>query len=116
MKTGALYLGERCLLPRVWRTTTTLDRMRGLLGRPPLREGEGLLIGPCGSVHTIGMRYGLDLVFLDHGWRICKLVHGLPPVRFAMSLRADQTLEMAAGVLAPMALKKGDILSWREVL
>ncbi len=114
MKTGAIYLGERCLLPKVWKAVTTMDRMRGLLARPPLDEREGLLIEPCGSVHTIGMSYSLDLMFLDQGWRIRKLVYGLKPLRFAAALGAMRTLETAAGALAPLGLKKGDVLSWRE--
>lgn len=93
-----------------------MDRMRGLLGRPPLGEGEGLLIEPCGSVHTFGMRYGLDLMFLDQKWKIRKLVYGLSPLRLAASFGAVRTLEMAAGVLAPLALSKGELLTWREAV
>ena len=114
MKSGALYLGERCLLPRVWKTTTAMDRMRGLLARPPLKEDEGLLIEPCGSVHTVGMRYSLDLMFLGRDWKIKKIVHGLAPLRLSVGFGAFRTLETAAGVLAGMALRKGDVLVWRE--
>ena len=47
------------------RTETMLERMRGLLGRPPLRPGQALLIDDCNMVHTIGMRYAIDVVFVD---------------------------------------------------
>src|SRR5215210_694276 len=40
-------------------------RMRGLLGRPPLRPGQGLLIVPCRGVHSFGMAYSIDVVHLD---------------------------------------------------
>ncbi|HEX8362899.1 MAG TPA: DUF192 domain-containing protein, partial [Longimicrobium sp.] len=40
-------------------------RLRGLLGRPPLATGEGLLLDPCRAVHMLGMQYPLDVAFVD---------------------------------------------------
>ena len=112
---GAVYEeGGRCVFPRVWRAVAAWDRMRGLLGRPPLAEGEGLLIETCGMVHTFGMRYRLDLAFLDPQGRVCKLVAGLGPARCAGSLAAQATLELAPGALEKAGLKIGDRLAWRE--
>ena len=116
MKLGSLY-GEsagRCLVPKVWRAVSAWDKMRGLLGRPPLAEGEGLLIESCAMVHTFGMRYRLDLAFLDPQGRVCKLVAGLPPARCAGSLGAEATLELAPGSLEQLQLKVGDRLAWKE--
>ena len=42
-----------------------LRRMRGLLGRRSLPEGEGILLRPAGSIHTFFMRFAIDAVFLD---------------------------------------------------
>jgi uncharacterized membrane protein (UPF0127 family) len=116
VKLGAVYGGEngRCLVPRVWRAARAWDRMRGLLGRPPLAEGEGLLIESCGMVHTFGMGYRLDLAFLDAQGRVLKLVTGLAPARCAGSLAANSTLELAPGTLARTRLQVGDRLAWRE--
>lgn len=114
---GAVYGAEdgRCLFPRVWRAAGAWERMRGLLGRPPLAEGEGLLIEACAMVHTFGMRYRLDLAFLDPQGRVCKLVAGLRPARCAASLSAQMTLELAPGALAQTRLKVGDRLTWKEI-
>lgn len=114
MKVGALYLGERCLLPRVWRADSAWERARGLLGRPPLAADEGFWIDPCASVHTIGMRYPLDLAFVDGDGRVRKLVYGLPPLRLANGFGARSTLETSTGVLARCGLRPGDVLDWRE--
>lgn len=65
-------------------------------------------------VHTVGMRYALDLAFLDRTGRVRKLVSGVRPIRIAGSFAADATLELPAGALASMALKEGDQLVWRE--
>ncbi len=114
MKSGAIYLGERCLLPRVWQATSAWERLRGLLGRPMLAAGEGFLIPRCGMVHTVGMAYPLDLAFLDSRGRIRKLASNVVPARMAGSLAASLTLEMAPGTLAQAGIKVGDELSFRE--
>lgn len=116
MKLGAVYEegAGRCLVPRVWRAAGAWDKMRGLLGRPPLARGEGLLIDSCAMVHTFGMRYRLDLAFLDPQGRVLKLVAGLAPARCAGSLGAEATLELAPGALDQLRLKVGDRLAWKE--
>lgn len=103
-----------CVVARVWRAAGAWERMRGLLGRPPLAAGEGMLIERCGLVHTVGMAYPLDLAFLDRDGRVKKTVSSLAPTRLAGSLGAAMTLELAAGGLAGAGLKAGDRLVWRE--
>ncbi len=116
MKRGAIYRagsGE-CLVPAATRTTNAWERMRGLLGRPPLATGEGLLIDRCPSVHTVGMRYAIDLAFLDRGWRVLGMVHALGPLRFAGRTGARATLELPPGALDKAGIATGDVLEWRE--
>lgn len=116
MKRGALYRtgSGDCLVPEARCTTNSWERLRGLLGRPPLGAGQGLLIDPCPSVHTIGMRYALDLAFLDPQWRVLSLVRELPPLRFAGCAKARATLELPPGALAAAGIAAGDVLEWRE--
>lgn len=115
MKLGAIYRQDHCLIPRVWRAVSGWERTRGLLGRPALNTGEGLLIDSCRLVHTVGMRYSLDLVFLDRLGRVSKLAGNVAPLRMAGSFSASTTLELAPGMLAQCDLKVGDQLAWREV-
>lgn len=68
-----------------------------LFGLSRLDRGEvgvGLLIPRCSSVHTFGMRFALDLVFLDRSGRPCSLRLGVPPRRFAWDRRASAVLEL----------------------
>lgn len=116
MKLGALYLDECCLLPRVWRAENAWERARGLLGRAPLKSGEGLWIEPCASVHTIGMRYNLDLAFISGEGIAIKQVHNLKPLRMASQFGARATLETLAGVLSASALQTGRRVEWREIV
>jgi uncharacterized membrane protein (UPF0127 family) len=113
MKRGALFRGSECLVGEAWKTTNAWDRMRGLLGRPELQGRQGLLIEPCAAVHTIGMRYSLDLVFLDRQLRVKKTVRKLRPWRWAACPGAHFTLELAPGALDAAALNVGDALEWR---
>ncbi|HLO94144.1 MAG TPA: DUF192 domain-containing protein, partial [Burkholderiaceae bacterium] len=49
------------------------QRLGGLLVRPRLGAGEGLLLKPCNSVHTCFMRYAIDVIYLDREGRVLKL-------------------------------------------
>ncbi len=116
MLEGAISIAgsDEYLIPCVQRSTNVLERMRGLLGRPPLAEGEGLLIVPCPSVHTLFMAYPIDLVFLDRDWRVLRLIDSLPPWRMAGASGAYMTLELAAGSLRWLPMTKGCRLSWSQ--
>lgn len=116
MLTGRLLLAQqrRCIIPRVLRTTNALERMRGLLGRAPLRDEEALLIKPCSSVHTLLMRYPLDLVYVSRNWTICKLVSSLRPWRVSACPGAAMVIEMNAGRINALGLRVGQQLHWEN--
>ncbi len=88
-------------------------RLRGLLGRAPLSENQGILITPCAQVHTFGMQYPLDVIFIDKTGRIMKCVSNLKPNRIAVSIKAYQTLEVRAGHIQTQKIKVGDQLNWQ---
>ena len=96
------------------RTTNALERMRGLLGRKPLSRGQGLLISPCSSIHTFGMNYPLDLIFLDKRWKINKLFYNLKPFRIVCSPGSFAVIEALGGTLESFNLEKGTILVWEN--
>ncbi len=58
-----------------------LERMRGLIGRPAPRAGEGLLIPRCNCIHTCFMRYPIDATFLDRSGAVVRTVRGIRPWR-----------------------------------
>ena len=89
---------------------TFFPRLRGLLGRKQLAEDEGLLIRPAGSVHTLFMRFPIDVVFLDREDSVVKVVPALRPWRMAAARRAKRTLELAAGVAAQRRVAVGERL------
>jgi uncharacterized membrane protein (UPF0127 family) len=58
---------------------THWTRLRGLLGTSGLAPGEGLWIRPCRQVHMFGMRYPIDVVFLDERLGVVHTIPGLAP-------------------------------------
>ena len=89
-------------------------RLRGLLGRKGLGNSDGLLLSPCAGVHTLGMRFALDLVFIDKTGSVLQCVADLRPNRMAAKRGARHTLELAAGTLAQCGLTSGDRLKWER--
>jgi uncharacterized protein len=89
----------RCLPRRtvLGREVAVARGLRGrLLGLALLdreRVGRGLLIPHCSSVHTFGMRFALDLVFLDADGTAIALRHRVGPCRFVRWRGADAVLE-----------------------
>ena len=72
-------------------------RLVGLSVRRNPPEGWGLLIPRCRSVHTVGMRFSIDVVFLDHwGWPI-EIRRSVPPWRVVSCRKAAAVVELKAG-------------------
>lgn len=87
-------------------------RRKGLLGRDGLSAGEGLWIVPCESVHTVGMRFPIDLVYLDRNKKVKKVRSGVPPWRLSACLSASSVLELASGTVHRTQTKPGDMLEF----
>lgn len=101
-------VGSRVRLADRW-----WSRLRGLLGSRPLAEGEGLLLVPCRAVHMFGMRYPVDVAFVDHTGGVVATYHHLAPgARSKWHHRAVAALEVPAGTLATTGTRAGDALEW----
>lgn len=63
------------------------------------------MLRPGGSIHTFGMRFGIDVLFLDRQMKILKIVRRLQPWRFALAPRETcLVLEIASGRAATLGL------------
>ncbi len=107
-RTRGTLLGTRIgLADRIWL------RARGYLGRAEPRIGEGLLLVPCRSIHMMGMRFALDVLFLDRMGRVIAAYPKLEPgARTAMERVALYALELPAGTVELTGTRVGDQLSW----
>jgi uncharacterized membrane protein (UPF0127 family) len=91
------------------------SRSRGLLGRHGLAPGEGLWIVPCEAVHTFGMKFAIDLVYLDRQYRIRKIRRNVHPWRLSACLVAHSVIELAAGAVGENDAQPGDIVEFSSV-
>jgi hypothetical protein len=83
-------------------------RSRGLLGRD--RVDGALLLRPCRSVHTVGMRFPIDVAFCDDELRVLRVVT-MPRHRLSRLVwRSRAVIEAEAGAFARWGLRPGDQL------
>jgi uncharacterized membrane protein (UPF0127 family) len=102
---GGAIVCERCTVAhRMW------PRMRGLLGKPGLDSGEGLLIRPAPSIHTFFMRFPIDVVFLSRQGEVLKVAERVPPWRARSCRHSYAVLELAAGEAGRRGIAVGDRL------
>lgn len=81
----------------LYRATTFWSRLCGLYALPALSFHEGLYIGPCRAIHTVAMRYPIDVVFLDKNLSELKRMDSLRPYRVATCWHAQAVVELHAG-------------------
>lgn len=86
-------------------------RLLGLLARPRLAADEALYLAPCASVHTVFMRYAIDVAFVDRSGRVIEIVRDLKPFRAAWCWRAHAAVEFAAGGAQRHGLRTGRTLT-----
>ena len=103
---------QKLILSNVCKTSSIAERMRGLLWHTPLNDGEGLLIQPCSSIHTFGMHYEIDVIFLSKELTIKKIFSHVKPYRFVMSFGAAMVLEIVADSAAKLGLVENMKLQW----
>ena len=84
---------------RVSRAVTPWQRALGYLGRRTVNAREGLWFDRCSSIHTVGMRASIDVVFVDRDATVLRVVPRAPRNRFFTGgPRAAAVLELAGGV------------------
>ena len=101
---------QRYLATNLAVAQTHWSRLRGLLGteESDFRNGGGLWIRPCHGVHTLAMRFPIDVVYLDRDG-IVVLEPGLHPWRFApIRLQAASVLELPSHTIVQTETALGD--------
>ena len=96
---------ERCVM-----ATNPVSRFFGLMGRKELPAGEGLLLRPCASVHTMFMRFPVDVVFCDGDLRVLGVAAEVPKWRMRSQRGAKVALELAAGEIARRGIRPDHVL------
>lgn len=103
------------LVPRLEVAQAIWQRAVGLIGRASLAGDEALWLHPCNSIHTFGVRFPIDVLFLDAEGRVLHIRHGLQPCRVCWPIwKAKTVVELPAGTLARLAIALGALLAIGE--
>jgi len=94
---------------------TSAKRRTGLLKHSKLAPGEGLWIVPCEAVHSFGMKFAIDIVYLDRKKRVRKLRKEMVPRRLSACLTAHSVLELPAGAIDSTGTRVGDQLEFQKL-
>lgn len=88
-------------------------RLTGLIFRKNILDSEGLLFENCCSIHTLWMRFALDVVFLDSNNRILRIISNLKPFRFTPVVKKSiKILELKAGISSELGIETGYYLKF----
>jgi len=95
-----------------WHLATRFHaRLRGLLGSAPPRPGHALLLRPCSAVHTFGMRFPIDVVFMNRAGMVLRVCVAVPPMRVRACWRAGMVAELAAGEAVRLMIAAGTYMT-----
>ena len=90
---------------------TSLARLKGLIGKLRLRIDEGLWVVPSSGVHTIGVLFPLDLIYLDEKHRVVHVIEHFPTFRIApLRTQATSVLELPTHTIFSSQTQVGDQL------
>jgi uncharacterized protein len=92
----------------VLKATTFMERAGGLLFRKKLTNKQALLIRPCNSIHTVGMRYPIDVVYLSVNGVILKIIKNMSPFKFSYCKNAKVVLELLSDSVDNLNLNVND--------
>ena len=94
---------------------TSAKRRTGLLKHSSLEPGSGLWIVPSESVHSFGMKFAIDLVYLDRKKKVRKIRKEMVPRRISACLTAHSVLELPVGAIDASRTEPGDQLEFDKL-
>jgi uncharacterized membrane protein (UPF0127 family) len=90
---------------------TIFSRLKGLIGRLKMRSDEGLWVVPSSGVHTWGVLFPLDLIYLDENLRVIYVTEHFPRFKVApLRIRAASVLELPTHTIYSSQTQSGDQL------
>ena len=89
-------------------------RRTGLLKHTRLEPGEGLWIVPCEAVHSFGMKFAIDVIYIDRKKKVRKTRKAMVPRRISGCILAHSVLELPVGAIEASGTLAGDQLLFEE--
>jgi len=119
----AAVAGQRLVIERTGATLAndllpafdSKTRRTGLLRHRSLPAGSAMIIAPSNAVHTFGMAFDIDIVFVARDGRVLKIRQAVPRRRMTAALRAFAVVELPARTVAEVELREGDRLAVKSL-
>jgi uncharacterized membrane protein (UPF0127 family) len=93
---------------------TFWSRFAGLIPRSYIKEGEGLMITRCNSIHMFFMRFAIDAIFTDKNFKVVSFSRNIKPWQLSpIFFGAYYCLEVAPGTIERSQTTLGDTLEVR---
>ena len=100
-----------CLGEQIRMADSSLRRLVGLLGKRSLAPGCGLFIVPSQAIHTVGMAFPIDVIFVDKKYNVLGVREAVPPFRITRVFwKALGVLELPVGTIKDSCTEVGDQL------
>jgi len=91
---------------------TFVERLRGLMFRPSLAQGEALVLFGDNSIHTFFMRFPIDVLYLDREGRVLRLEEAMPPWRVGPVVDGCRIIvELPPGTIRATQTDVGDLIA-----
>lgn len=104
------------LIPDVQHANRFWSRLKGLLGRSNIQPTEALLIEPCNSVHTLGMKFEIGVVFLSASNQVIHAIDNMGPGKLSKIIKGSKkVLELHPDTLKSLNLKPNDTLVFKNI-
>ena len=101
-----------CLGEQVRMADSSLKRLVGLLGKRSLEPGRGLFIVPSQAIHTVGMAFPIDVIFVDKKYSVVGVREAVRPFRITRVFwKALGVLELPVGTIRDSRTQVGDQLA-----
>lgn len=114
MKHVSIYRKDTLLWKKVWLANSFFKKMIGLLSKSSLDSSEGMLFYKAPSIHTIGMKFPIDILFLDSANKVTRIFENIKPNRLLPFVKSTYTLELQANQSAEKQIKPDDVLRWED--
>ncbi len=100
-----------CLGEQISMADSSLRRLVGLLGKRSLARGCGLFIVPSQAIHTVGMAFPIDVIFVDKKYSVMGVREAVRPFRITRVFwKAFGVLELPTGTISGSRTEVGDQL------
>ncbi|UWG98028.1 DUF192 domain-containing protein [Dehalobacter sp. DCM] len=111
MKRCKIQIGETLIADNITVADSFVSRLVGLLRHKQLAVNEGMLIIPCSQVHTFGMKFNIDVLFLTQNNQIVAIEQKMTPGKMSKIVKnSHHVLELRAGATSQFGLHIGNQL------